>query len=143
MPAVSALFLKGVVAEYYGGAQHSIGTTIVSEFYSRVISFAIILIGCLFLQDYIDYSNINWGNSLFITACVIVGGVFYTYALINTDQPTIHIMYYFVPLFAVIILWLAGETTINSGLFIGGSMIVLCNLYLYFAGRKAPSVDAL
>lgn len=133
--------LKGLVAEHYGGAANGVGTTIISEFYSRVISVIIMLVVFFVMKDQINLVNIDWFWSLFISICVMVmGGILYTYALINTDRPTIHILYYLVPFFAVFSLWMAGETTTNTGLFVGGAIIIACNIYLYYAGRRADFV---
>jgi drug/metabolite transporter (DMT)-like permease len=92
----------------------------------------------------IDQSNINWGISIFIGFVVFVlGGAFYTYALLLSTSPTIHVLNYFVPVLAVIWLWIAGETTVNGGLVVGGVIVTLCNIYLVYAGRRAKLAEAL
>lgn len=130
--------LKGVASNKFEGTTDKIGLTLIGEIYSRLIAFAILLLSMPFLYNYIDLNNIDWIPAIYIGLVVMaIGGTLYTYALINTDRPTIHVMYYFVPIFAVFWLWVAGETKINAGLFIGGALIVAANVYLYFAGRKA------
>lgn len=132
--------LKGVVAQHFRPLNDDIGATVISEFYSRMISFILVIITMIFLQTGIDLEAVNWQSSFYVGFVVMVlGGVFYTYGLIKTDRPTIHILYYFVPILAVIFLWMAGETPISTGLFSGGLIIVLCNIYLYFAGRDAKT----
>ena len=139
-----SVVLKAVVAQFHKDLNNTIASTSLSEFYTRNIGVALIIIAYPFLHQYINYSNVHWPSVLFIGVFVMFfGGMFYNHSLVNTDRPTIHIIYYLVPLFAVIVLWLSGESTINSGLFIGGMIIVTSNIYLYFAGRKAKFSDPL
>jgi len=129
---------KAVVAENFKKLNHQNGAIIISEFYSRVIALIIMIIFLPFYFHNIDLSNIQWIPSIYIGFVVLLlGGFFYTYALINTDLPTIHILYYFVPLLAVFILWYFGESDSNLGLFLGGGLIIICNIYLYYSGRTA------
>ncbi len=130
--------LVGLVSEYFGGTKNSLGSSLISALYSRIVGVVFLLMIFFFYQGSYDFSVTAIFPVLFIGIGVMIAGtVFYNYAFINTGRPTIHILYYFVPLFAVIALWAAGETTVNAGLFIGGGIIIACNLYLYFAGRKA------
>ncbi len=129
---------KGYVAEVFRTAHHQTGAIIMSEFYSRVIALIIMLISLPLYYQYINWGNIEWLPSIYIGFVVLLlGGFFYTYSLINTDLPTIHILYYFVPLLAVLILWMMGESTVNTGIWLGGILIVVANIYLYFSGRSA------
>lgn len=136
--------LKGVVAEYFEKASNTIGATIISELYSRGISMIIILALFPFAIGEMNFDTVNWGASIFIGLTVmVVGGILYTYSLLKTDNPTIHILYYMVPFLAVVWLWLAGETDVNTGLFVGGTIVILCNIYLAWAGRKSPLPPAV
>ncbi len=135
---------KGRVAEDFRNLNHDKGAIILSEFYSRSSALLMLIITFPLYANFVDISSINWLASFYIGFIVLImGGAFYTYSIINTNQPTIHILNYLVPLLAVIALWLAGESTLTTGLFIGGGIIIACNLYLYFAGRKAEFSEAL
>jgi len=139
--ALNAIF-KAVTAENFRQLHHKDGAIIMSEFYSRVIALIIAILLLPFYSEHINLSEVNWIPSFYIGFIVLLmGGFFYTYALINTDRPTIHILYYFVPLIAVFILWFFGESDVNPGLLIGGGMIIAANIYLYFSGRKATYMD--
>jgi drug/metabolite transporter (DMT)-like permease len=88
--------------------------------------------------------NIDWAPSLFVGFVVFVlGGTLYTYSLLLSQSPTIHVLNYFVPVLAVIWLWIAGEASINSGLFIGGAIVTVSHIYLVYAGRKAKLSEDL
>jgi len=135
---------KGTYSEYFNDLEDNIASSLVSEVFSRSISMCLMCIAFIALQDSLDIPSVDWAATFYVGFVVfVVGGTLYTYALLNTDRPTIHIMYYFVPIFAVIWLWLAGKSEINSGLFIGGAIIVACNIYLFIAGRKAPLEQGL
>ncbi len=129
---------KGVFSENFNSLNDDLGSTLISEIFSRSISM-VLMFGVFFLFDeQMDFAAIHWSSTFFIGFMVfVVGGALYTYSLLQSDTPTIHVMYYFVPVGAVVWLWLAGETTINIGLFIGGAIIVGSNIYLYFSGRAA------
>ncbi len=138
-----SVVLKGVIAERFRDLNYDTGAIIISEVHSRVIAFIIMLIAFLIFAPFsteplLQVGNIHWGSVLYVGFVVaILGGGFYTYALINTDNPTIHILNYFVPLIAVLILWMMGESTVNTGIWLGGILIVVANIYLYFSGRSA------
>jgi len=130
---------KGSYSEYFNELQDNVASSLISEVFSRSISMFLMSIAFVMLHDNLDIPQIDWASSFYIGFIVfVVGGALYTYTLLKTDRPTIHIMYYFVPVLAVIWLWTAGESEISTGLFIGGAIIVACNLYLFIAGRKAP-----
>lgn len=129
---------KGVFAEHFKDLNDDVGTTLVSEVFSRIVSMILMSIIFIFLAQDLNIENIHWGASFFIGFIVfVVGGALYTYGLLKSDRPTVHIIYYFVPVLAVIWLWLVGVTEINAGLFIGGAIVLFANIYLVFAGRKA------
>lgn len=131
------IIYKAIVAQEYRPIASKMGVTLISEFYSRVVGLLLVVILYPFLSEYIDLSQISWGAAAFIGLVVMVlGGAIYTYSILNARSPTIHVMYYMVPVFAVLFLWMAGETTITTGLFIGGAIIISCNIYLYFAAKK-------
>lgn len=129
---------KGAFAENFNSLNDDFGSTLVSEIFSRLISM-VLMLGVFFLFDEkMVFDGIHWPSTFFIGFMVfVVGGALYTYALLQSNTPTIHVMYYFVPVGAVVWLWLAGETTVNMGLFIGGAMIVGSNVYLYYSSRNA------
>lgn len=135
---------KGVFAEYFTGLQDTPAAVIISEIFSRLISMVLMFIAFLFLDTNFEFSSIHWESTFYIGFIVfVVGGALYTFSLMETDRPTIHILYYFVPVLAVFWLWVAGEATINKWLVIGGGIITACNIYLYFAGRKAKFEEPL
>lgn len=128
---------KGAYSEYFRSLNDDMSTTFISEAVSRTISMILMTIIFILMKGQLEFSNIHWEASFFIGFMVfVVGGAFYTYSLLNSDNPTIQIIYYFVPVFAVVWLWIAGEASINSGLFIGGAIVLFSNLYLYHIGRK-------
>lgn len=130
------IIAKAVVTESFKELGHDNGAIIISEFYSRSIAFIIMLLFLPFYFDALNFDNIQWWETFYVGFVVfILGGGFYTYSLIHTNSPTIHIFYYFVPLFAVIILWFFGESDVSTGLFLGGSLIVISNIYLQVFGR--------
>lgn len=129
---------KGVYSENFKDMNDDFGATMISEIISRGISMFLMLIAFFAFQENFSFEAINWSATLYVGFIVfVVGGALYTYSLLQADTPTLHVMYYFVPVFAVVWLWIAGETTVNIGLLIGGALIVACNIYLYYAGRKA------
>ena len=136
--------LKGVVSDKFKGGADKMGVTIISELYCRVIGFALILLIYPFFSQYFSFDNIDWLASTYIGFVVMVlGGALYTYALTNTNKPTIHILYYFAPVIAVMWLWLANETIVSLGLFIGGGIVVICNIYLAYVGGKSELSEDL
>ncbi|HPD82276.1 MAG TPA: EamA family transporter [Alphaproteobacteria bacterium] len=135
---------KGAYSEYFSDLKDDFGATLISEMLSRIICVFVVLAIYIMMDIRIDQSHINWGISIFIGFVVFVlGGAFYTYALLLSTSPTIHVLNYFVPVLAVIWLWIAGETTVNGGLVIGGVIVTLCNIYLVYAGRRAKLAEAL
>lgn len=132
-----SIVTKGAVTEYFQPLNDDMATTFISEVYSRVLAVIILLIAFPFYSQYFDFGNIHIASSFFVGFVVmIMGGALYTVALLKTDRVTIHIIYYLVPVLAVIWLWLMGKTTISMGLFIGGAIIILCNIYLVLAAKK-------
>ncbi len=129
---------KGVFAEYFSELDDNTGAVLISEIYSRLISMILMTVAFIFVGDQFDFSSIHWASTFYVGFIVfVVGGALYTYSLMISERPTIHILYYFVPVLAVVWLWLAEEATINTWLFVGGGIITLCNIYLAYAGRKA------
>jgi len=136
--ALSVVF-KGAVGELFDPLKDNMASSLICESYTRVLGVILSALAYFFYADIFDVSAINWGASLFIGIVVMIaGGGLYTLSLLLTDRPTIHILYYFVPVLAVIWLWLGGQTTVNAGLFIGGFIILAANIYLALAARKAP-----
>ena len=139
-----AVVTKGMICEHYNEINDDICSSLISEVFTRILSMIIILITFFVIDNNFKIENIEWYSSFYVGFVVmVVGGTLYTYTLLKTESPTIHIMYYFVPVLAVIWLWIAGESEINAGLFIGGAIIVACNLYLFIAGRNAPLSEDL
>ena len=135
---------KGVFSEHFGSLNDTFGASMISEIFSRLISMFLMFIAFLYFGQDLNFANINWMASFYVGFVVfVVGGALYTFALLNTDRPTIHILYYLVPVFAVIWLWIAGEASINAGIFIGGGIILIANVYLVIAGRKASFEEKL
>ncbi len=141
MSAIIAV-TKGAYAEHLTNLNDEFGACIISETISRTISMILMLIVFMIFVDDIEIKAENLLPAFYIGFIVlVVGSIFYTNSLLNAESPTIHILYYFVPVLAVIWLWMAGEATINAGLFIGGAIILAANLYLAIAGRKASFED--
>jgi drug/metabolite transporter (DMT)-like permease len=135
---------KGAYSEYFKDLNDEFGATLISEMLSRIVCVLFILAVYITMDIHIDESDINWKACFFVGFGVFVlGGASYTYALLLSKSPTFHVLNYFVPVMAVIWLWLAGEATISVGLFIGGTIVTLCNIYLVYAGRKAKPSEAL
>lgn len=133
---------KGAYAENFKTLNDDFGSTLISEIFSRLISMILMIIAFQFLSQEIAFENINWPAAFYIGFVVfVVGGALYTYGLLNSNNPTIHIMYYFVPILAVIWLWIAREADINTGLFIGAAIVVACNVYLFYKGRDTKPVE--
>lgn len=129
---------KGTYSENFKTLKDDFAASIISEVFSRLISMVLMLIAFVFLHQKLDFGSIHWASTFFIGFVVfVVGGALYTISLLKADRPTIQIIYYFVPVLAVVWLWLAGESSVNAGLFIGGAIILISNLYLDFASRKA------
>lgn len=129
---------KGAYAENFKALKDDFGSTLISEIFSRVISMLLMIVAFQFFSDDLIFSNINWPATFYIGFVVfVVGGALYTYGLLNSNNPTVHILYYFVPILAVIWLWIAREAEINMGLFIGAAIVVACNVYLFYKGRAA------
>jgi drug/metabolite transporter (DMT)-like permease len=135
---------KGMYAEYFTDLNDTFAATIYTEMLSRIICVFVVLGLFLFMDIRIDESSIHWSSVIFVGFIVFVlGGALYTHALLSSQSPTIHIINYFVPVLAVIWLWFAGETQVTAGLFIGGAIVTLANIYLVYAGRKAKLSNAL
>ena len=129
---------RGTYSEYFKALDDDIGASLVSEIFGRTISMFFMSLAFVYLKDDFYMADVNWAATFFIGFVVfVVGGVLYTYSLLKTDRPTIHIMYYFVPVLAVVWLWVFGESTIHTGLLVGGAIILAANIYLVIAGRKA------
>ena len=129
---------RGTYSENFKSLDDDIASSLVSEIFGRTISMFFMSLAFVYLKDDFYMADVNWAATFFIGFVVfVVGGVLYTYSLLKTDRPTIHIMYYFVPVLAVIWLWVFDESTINSGLLVGGAIILAANIYLVIAGRKA------
>ncbi len=130
---------KGSYAYQLQDLKNNIAACIISESLSRIISMVILLLLFIILKEEFSFTGANLLTAFYIGFGVLfTGSVFYSLSLLNAETPTVHILYYLVPVFAVIWLWMAGEATINSGLFIGGAIIIAANIYLVIAGRKAP-----
>lgn len=135
---------KAAFSEYFEGLNDTLGATLIGEMLSRILCVIVILTLFVTFNIKVTESNIDWAACFFIGFVVFVlGGALYTYALLLSTSPTIHVLNYFVPVLAVIWLWLAGEATVNTGLFIGGGIVTLCNIYLLVVGRKAKFSEDL
>ena len=135
---------KAAFSEYFEGLNDTLGATLIGEMLSRIICVIVILTLFIVFNIKVTESNIDWAACFFIGFIVFVlGGALYTYALLLSTSPTIHVLNYFVPVLAVIWLWFAGETVVNTGLFIGGGIVTLCNIYLIIVGRKAKFSEDL
>ncbi len=134
---------KARYAEHFQSMNDDVATTMISEIVSRIISMLLILVTFVILQENLDWANINWWASFYIGFVVfVVGGALYTFGILKSTRPTIHIIYYFVPILAVFWLYFAGETSMNWGILLGGVIIVVCNIYLAIASRKAKMSKA-
>lgn len=129
---------QGVIAEYFKDLNDDFGATLIAQAWGRTLSVIIGTILYTTMAEPHSGLDIHWGAVIFIGLGVFIfGGTLFTYTLLKASSPTISIAYYFVPVLAVIWLWVTGQTNVNAGLFIGGALIVGANIYLYFAGRKA------
>lgn len=130
---------KATYSNYFTSMKDDFGASLVSESVCRTISMIFVIPAFVFLSDDLNFENIHWQASFFIGFVVFVlGGALYTYSMLSTNRPTIHIVYYFVPVLAVVWLYIAGETTINNYLIAGGIIVVIANIYLALKARKAP-----
>lgn len=128
---------KGAYSEYFKDLKDDFGSTLISEMISRLICFAVIILGLIIIQPDITTGNIQLLPAIFIGVGVFtIGSALYTLSLLKSNSPTIHTLNYMVPVIAVIWLWLAGQTQLNMGLFIGGLIVIFCNAYLIYNGRK-------
>lgn len=133
---------KGTYSENFNSLEDTMAASFISEVFSRVISMFLISIAFIYLSDDLIISHVNWTATFFVGFIVfVVAGALYTYSLLKTDRPTMHVMYYFVPILAVFWLWIVGEASINSGLFIGGAIVLFANIYLVIEGRKAALAE--
>jgi drug/metabolite transporter (DMT)-like permease len=129
---------KGTYSEYFNALKDNFGSTLISEMTSRLICFVIIIIGVVIIQPDITSGDVKLLPTIFIGVGVFtIGSALYTLSLLKSSSPTIHTLNYLVPVIAVIWLWLAGATQVNTGLFIGGFIVLFCNAYLIYASRKA------
>jgi len=135
---------KGAYSEYFEGLNDGFAASMASEMFSRIICLIVVIFIFFAFDLQVNMATIDWGSTVFVGFIVLVlGGAFYTYALISSTSPTIHVMNYFVPVLAVIWLWLMRESDINAGLFIGGAIVLVSNIYLVLAARKAEFEEAL
>ena len=133
---------QGAFSEYFKDLNDDMGATPISQVWGRTTSVILSTILYMFFAPEMTSLHIDWFPIIYIGLFVFVfGGALVTYALLKSSSPMVTIGYYFVPVLAVVWLWLAGESTINAGLFIGGGIILLVNIYLLIAGRKAPMMD--
>ncbi len=131
---------KGVFSEYFKEMNDDFGSTFISEAISRMLSLVFMVAGLSFFSHNVSFIDINWFSTFFIGFIVfVVGGALYTYSLLNAKSPTVHILYYFVPVFAVVWLWVMREAEINAGLFIGGAIVLACNVYLFYTSQKVEA----
>ncbi len=129
---------QGAFAEYFNELKDDFGATLISQIWGRTISVIFAIILYMMFSEPHDGFEINLFAVMFIGIGVLIfGGALFTYSLLKANTPTISIMYYFVPVLAVFWLWIAGESTINAGIVTGGAIILVANIYLAVAGRKA------
>ena len=133
---------QGAVAEYMDFCKNQFSASLLNQLFARGVGF-ILSIPCYFIfADLSEPIHIEWLPVIFIgTVIMVLGTTMYIYCVLKSTKPTIHVMFYFVPFFAVIWLWLAGETTVNYGLAVGGAIILLSNIYLALVSRIKPSLD--
>ena len=135
---------QAAYAEYFQEIKDDFGTTLIAQCLGRMISLFLILIIFAFLPYKIDLNTVHWGATAFIGIGVFIfGGALYNLSILRSESPTIHIMYYFVPLLAVIWLYFSGETKLNWGIAIGGLIIIACNIYLVLASKRARYSEPL
>ncbi len=139
MVAINAVS-QAAYSEFFSDLKDDFGATLINQVMGRGVSMIFAFILYLIFTDSSSSFVVDWPPVIFIGfGILILGTSFYTFGLLKSDKPTIHILYYFVPLLAVIWLWMAGETTISLGLVVGGAIILGSNVYLAYANRnKAP-----
>lgn len=125
---------QATMSEYFQELGDDFAATLVMQIWGRSTSFLLaIILMFAFIEPNVDFV-FSWIPSLYVGFGVMVLGTsLYAFTILKAKSPTIHVLYYFVPLLAVFWLWLLGETQINLGLIIGGTIIILSNIYLYFA----------
>jgi len=139
MSAIS-IVSQAALAEYFHDLKDDFSASIVVQIPVRLISVILALGLFIALRDLSEPIVISWLPVICIGFFTLtLGASLYSYSLLRTSSPTMHILYYFVPILAIIWLWLAGQTTLNIGLAIGGAIITLCNIYLSYAGRAKAS----
>ena len=127
---------QAAYSEYFADLKDDFSATLVNQVMGRGVSLIFAAALYLYFSDNSGSYIIDWAPVILIGfGILILGTSFYTYGLLKSNRPTIHILYYFVPLFAVLWLWLAGETTINFGLAIAAILIIGSNVYLAYANR--------
>jgi len=136
--AAFMIVLQAALSEYYQGLKNDFTACILNQTLSRGISFICALATYFIIGEQFNIENISWIPLLVIGFGIMsLGTTLHIYTLLKSNRVTVHILYYFVPVFAVIWLWLAGQTNINAGLIVGGTIITLSNIYLaYLAHDK-------
>jgi len=141
---LTALFvlLRGVYAQNFSALNNGIASSLISEFVSRVLGFFFFFIVYFIFQDMIGLENFQ--NDVFSLPLIfigggifVIGGMLFTYSILNANSPTIHIICYLIPIFAVIWLCLMGKSTLGIGLIIGSVIVVGSNIALYFSQKSA------
>ena len=143
MVAINAVS-QAAYSEYFSELKNDFGATLINQVMGRGVSMIFAFLLYLYFSDDTAPYIVDWPPVIFIGfGILILGTSFYTFGLLKSEKPTIHILYYFVPLLAVIWLWLAGETSINFGLIIGGAIILGSNIYLAYIARdkKIPLAE--
>lgn len=133
---------QAALVEYYSDLKDDFGAALVTQVFHRGVSLIVAIIFFYFFKDANIAFSITWPPVIFVGLFVLIfGASLYTYSILKSDSPTIHIMYYFVPVLAVLWLWIAGESTINIWILFGGALIVASNIYLTVASRKSSNDD--
>jgi len=136
MSAIS-IVSQAALAEYFQELGDDFSASITTQISVRILSVILAFLLLIFLRDFNEPFVISWGPVIFIGFFTLtLGASLYSYTLLKTSSPTIHILYYFVPVLAIIWMWLAGQTTLTIGLGIGGAIITACNIYLAWTARR-------
>ncbi len=138
LPLVGGVFMaigsvmKSRVSHLFENKKHPVASLLkVQVFFSIGVVLLAIPFMLFFPQEHSTYTPQNIAGILFIGLFIhTLGNVSYTLAVLRSTKANIVVLWYLMPIFSVIWLWLAGESTITSFIILGSIYIITCNLVM-------------
>ena len=113
------------------GLNNSFASVVISETLTRFIAVVFILIAIFGMGEELQAPTDNFGLLFIIGFGIfVIGGSSFSYAILKSKSPNIHLFYYLVPVFAVVWLVIAQESQVTFLMVTGGVITILACVYL-------------